>query len=312
MKTKKRLFKVYLLFICAICLMSCYENEDFELVDSSYKTWEVSCGYDFEVPVLANNWSIESVQEMPTGKNILDKNNNPMALVGNGKVEADNGWLALTRSKEDRFIINLKENFDKLNDRKFVICINQAGRRDYVTVNQKAGVEYKIVKSKYAEIEEQREIYVSDKECRNLTLFNNLSKPVWEPCGSVFQDVVHSSEFKCEDYGAFDWVSEHGVELLNVPDLMIDGYIRWSNNVTYKKGVITTPYIKDIPNGNKILMQPYTTTYLNGEMTYCKRICNYVFTIENVGTGTRFDVSGIWTQIEPIESHLILSDQREQ
>lgn len=311
MNIKQRLLAMLFLSLGTIYLVSCSKNDDFKLVDPFYKTLEISCGSDFEIPVLSNNWYIESVQEMPSGSNMLDKENNPLRLEGNGNVEAANGWLAFTRDQEGMFVMNLKENFDRLNERTFVICLNEAGRRDYVTVRQRAGTEYKLVKSEYKEIAEKREIYLSNKGCSNLILTNHLSQPVWEPSDYIFKDVVHSSEFESEDYGAFDWVPEQGVELSDVPHLNIDGYIRWSHITTYKKGLTTAPYIKDIPNGNKILMQPYTTTYLKGEITYCKRICNYTFTIENAGTGTRFNVNGVWTQVVPIVSHIIGSDKPE-
>lgn len=308
MKTKISLIKILLLSQCILCWVSCSKNEDIALIDPSYKTLEVSCGHNFEVPVLTTNWIIESVQEMPSGKNILDKNHNPLALDGNGKVEASNGWLALTRDNENGFIINLKENFDKSKERKFVICINEAGKQDYMTVIQKAGTEYKLVKSEYKEIEEQREIYTSDEECSDLTLTNNSSKAVWEPCGYIFKNVVNSSEFESDDYGAFDWASEQEVEI-RTPELILEGFSWGTFICNYKKGVTTIPYIKDIPNGNKILVQPHSRIYLKGEITYCKRIFNYTFTIQNEGTGSRFDVSGICTQIMPISSNTISYDK---
>lgn len=303
-----KLFGILILSICTFCCVCCDKNDRTELIDPSYKILEVSCGYDFEIPVLARNWNIEYVQEIPSGENILDKKNNPLFLDGKGKVEASNGWLALTRDKEDSFIINLKENFDKSNERKFTICINEAGNRDYITVIQKAGEEYKLVKSEYKELEEKREIYQSNKGCSTLVLNNNSSEAVWEPYEYIFMDVVYSSQFESDDYGAFNWIPKEGI-VLSMPELIIDNTIRWDYVCTYKNGITTTPYIKDIPNGSKILMQPYSTTYLRGEITYCKRICNYTFTIQNTTTGSKFDINGIWTQIVPVSSNAISSDK---
>jgi hypothetical protein len=294
------------LVICLLGFVSCDKNEGIDLVDTSYKTLNVSCGYDFEVPVLTNNWSIESVLYLPSGEVMLDKDGNPLALVGNGTTEASNGWLSLTRNGDDKFVINLKENFDSSNERKFVICIKSEGYSDNVTVVQQAGTEYKLVKSEFKEIEEQRKVYVSDEGCSQLTLSNNTSEAVWEPCDYIFENVVESSDFESDDYGAFDWIPKEGSGI-SMPELMIDNAIRWGGICVYKKGITTTPYIKNITKGNKILVQPYSTISLRGKITYCKRVYSYSFTIQNVGTGTQFKITGIWRQIVPISSHAISS-----
>lgn len=290
-------------------LVSCSDNDEVELVDTSYKTLEISCGSDFEIPVLVNDWFIEYVKDATSGQDISDKDGNPLALDGNGKVEASNGWLILSRENEGNFVISLKENFDKSHERKILICINSAGERDYVTITQRAGRELQIVKATFEEIENQRSIYVSDKGCTSIVLNNPSSTEIWEPTGEVYKDVVESSNFESDDYGAFAWIPQEGFEI-SVPDLIINDTIRGGGSLMYKEGITTIPYIKDIPNGNKILMKPYSTLYLSGEITYCKRVCNYTFTIQNMGTGTQFEVRGIWTQIIPISSHTTSSDKR--
>lgn len=297
------------LVICLGGLISC-NSDDVELVDASYKTLEISCGGAFEIPVLAIDWDIECVKDATSGQEISDKDGNLLALYGNGYIESSNGWLTLSRESKETFIVSLKENFDKSLERKFLICINSAGKRDYVTVVQQAGTEYKLVKSEYEEIEDQRNIYVSDKECTSIVLSNFSSTEIWEPTGEVYKNVVTTSIFESDNYGAFDWMSEKGIEVI-VPDLIIDGTIRGGSSPTYyKEGITTVSYIKDIPNGNKILMKPYSTLYLSGEITYCKRVCNYTFIVENMETGTLFEVKGVWTQIVPISSHTIASDKR--
>lgn len=82
-----------------------------------------------------------------------------------------------------------------------------------------------------------------------------------------------------------------------------------NKRILYKEGLTTVPYIKDIEAGNKLLLPPYTTYCLTGEITYCKRRCRYTFTLENEDAGTRFDLHGYWTQIVPITSHTISSDK---
>lgn len=308
MKTICKCGDILLLIVCFHWIVSCDKNDDIELIDSSYKTLKISCGDDFEIPVLTNIWSIEFVQDVPSGGKMLDKDGNLLTLNGNEIVEASNGWLVLVRDKENEFTIRLKENFDKSNERKFIVCINAAGHRDYVTVIQQAG-EYELIKTVFKEIEEQREIYTSNEGCTNLTLMNGTSEEVWEPYEYIFENVVESSDFESDYYGAFNWMPEERVEI-GVPELIIDNVIRWNKICTYKKGIITTPYIKDIQNGNKILLQPHSIVHLSGEITYCKRVCNYTLTVKNVKTGTRFEINGIWTQIVPISQMAIASDKR--
>lgn len=290
---------LYTLFCC-----SCSKNDAVTLVDPLYKDLQLSCGADFEIPMLTANWNIESVQYLPSGETMPDKDGNPLALAGHGTAEAANGWLVLVRNSNDTFILNLKENFDKSNERKFIICINDAGRRDYITVVQQAAPSYELVKYEFTEINEQRNIYTSNAECTPVILNNNKAEAVWKPTGTIFEKVAERSDFESDSYGAFSWMPDGGIEI-KVPELIIDNNICWNNRCIYKKGTTTVPFIKDIPNGNKILVPPYETIYLSGEVTYCKRICNYTFTIRNTASGTQFTISGIWTQIIPISSNTI-------
>ncbi|MCD8165335.1 MAG: hypothetical protein LUE93_03945 [Bacteroides sp.] len=161
----------------------------------------------------------------------------------------------------------------------------------------------------FEEIEEHRNIYRSTEGCSKITLVNTTSESVWKPTGYVFKDVVTCSEFESNDYGAFEWMPEEEV-MLNIPDLLIDNqYYAINNACVYKKGAVKTPYMKDIENGSAILVHPYTTLYLSGEMGYCKRVYHYTLTIENTGTGNRFEVSGIWRQTIPFTPHIISSDK---
>lgn len=306
--SKKHNCIISILIASLFWFASCDKNEGVNLVTPGYKTVEISCGGDFEIPLLTFNWQIESVLDVSSDKNMIDKNGNQLTLNGIGKVEAANGWLVLSHHNNGRLNINLKENFNKSQERKFIICIKEDKQRDYITVVQQSGSEYKLVKTEYKEIEAERKIYVSDEYCTDITLNNPTSEEVWEPTGGVFKDVVETSLFESDDYGAFEWLSEEDSRV-PTPELIIDNAIAWNNRCYYTLGVTRTSYIKDIPGGSKVLMPPYSTYYLKGEITYCKRVCNYIFTIENVGTGTQFVINGIWTQIVPISSHIIGGDK---
>lgn len=305
-KTHPRLW-ITLVTLCLLCFTSCDDHDGIALIDSSYRTLEFSSGGDVEIPVLVDNWYIESVQYMPSGEVMLDKDNRPLTLSDNGVLEASNGWLVLTRDTMDKFIVSMKENFDPVQERVFKITINNNGNRDYITITQRGGSEYKLVDQVLAEIEEDREIYTSDEECTSITLHNDTSEEVWEPTDYVFENVMIYSHFESDDYGAFSWMFDEVVNI-NAPELIVDGenYGRAVGEYMYQEGEVRTPYINDIPNGSKLLMQPNSTTRLSGEVTYCKRVFNFTLTVENTVTGTRFEVNGVWTQVAPLSSNLIL------
>ncbi|MGC4232044.1 MAG: hypothetical protein QM594_03450 [Niabella sp.] len=302
-------FGSVLLAICSVWLASCSKNSTIELIAPSYKTLEILSGGEIEVPVSTNGWSIASVKYMPLGEAVLDHNGYPLILEGYGQTKAASGWLTLIRKVDDKFTIQLKENFDVLPERKFEIAIaDETGRENYVTVIQKRGSGYKLVKSEFKELEDQRSVYKSEEGCSTLALSNPTSEATWKSYGSVFENVMQSSNFESSDYGAFAWLPEETINI-SVPDLVIDNKMYAAYRTVYKEGITTTPYIKDTPNNYKILVNPYYTAYLKGEITYCKRVCNYTLTVQNTSTGTQFKISGIWTQIVPISSNTIISDK---
>lgn len=308
MKTNSTPLVWGLLFLSLLGWTACDNDDHFSLVDPEVKTFEIACGQDFDIPVNSLSWQVESVKTLPDGQLLTDPEGRPLALEGNGKIEASNGWLALSRDKADALTIHLKENFNRSAPRQFEICLNENGRRDYITMTQRAAQAYRLVATRYEEMEEERDIYLSDRGCSPLILQNPGAEQVWRPTGSIFKDVVESSEFTSDEYGAFDWMGEEAPEI-SVPELLINDTIYWNNSVRYQEGLATVPYITDIERGNKLLLRPYATYYLSGKITYCKRRCRYTFTIENEDTGTRFDIHGVWTQIVPISSHTILSDK---
>lgn len=302
---RKSIYSVATILL-VLLFTSCEKNDKTELVGSEFKNIEISCGESLEIPVLASTWKIESVKDLTSGNVMLDKDLNPICLEEQGTVEALNGWLILKRSKEDAFTICLKENFNS-DSRSFVVCINENSNKDYVTVMQNKG-RYEFLKSDIREIDDRREIYTSNEKCLPLTLTNNTAKPVFKPCDYIFKNIVYSSQFESDDFGAFDWVADESMEL-SMPDLIIDHKIYWDNSCLYKSGVTTKPFIANADGGNSLLVEPNQTLYISGEITYCKRVCDYTFTIENEVSGTHFDIHGVWTQIVPISSNTILRDK---
>lgn len=311
MKTRLLLSNLALMTLCVLGFISC-NNDDVKLIDSSYKTLYIYGESDLEIPVLANDWNIESVEYLPSGETVLDKNNNPLALKGNGEITSSEGWLALKRDSKDRFVMSLKENFDPINERRVMICINSNKERDYITVIQKGGSEYRLVNCVFEEIEEEREIYTSAKDCSEIILTNNTSEPVWKPTGYIFQNVVEFSHFESDDYGAFSWIPEGDNISITPPMILIDGENRLiGSSLSYREGSVKTPHFKDIQQGIKLLVQPNSKIPIRGEITYCKRICNYTLTILNCTIGTQIEINGIWTQIYPITCHILSNESKQ-
>lgn len=294
------------LTILLVLAFSSCGKDDIELVSPEYKNIHVSSSGALEIPVLASDWNIESVRA--SGVSMIDEKDNPLALNGFGKVEAANKWFALERKEDTKFTVYLKENFDDTK-REIVICINNNGDKDYVAIEQSRGKSYSLVKKDLQEIEELREIYVSDDGCHPFTFTNHSPNSIWQPESPVFSDVVYTSEFKSDDYGAFDWLSPDEDLEIALPDIIIDGMQRANKTCVYKSGISTSP---NDPYQSKTLIPAYAKIYFSGKVQYCKRYFNYVFTIENETTGSRFDIKGTCMQISPISHILTISDKEIQ
>lgn len=296
---KNRVYSI-IIAVFAILTTSCNKDEDAKLVNPEYKNIEVSGEVDLQIPVLASNWEIEMVKDANSGSIIVDREQKPLSLKGYGTVESANDWLTLERNSDNQFIVYLKENF-YTEERSFTICINDNGTKDYITIKQIKGKGYKLINTKFQEIEEMREIYSSDEGCRTITLTNYSAEAQWKPSGKIFEYVVYSSSFESDDYGAFQWNDNSDLEI-RVPELIIDNAVRGNcRTVVYKQQATTIPYI----NESSTLVHPYTPITLRGEITYCKRVCQYTFRIENLSSGGQFDIQGTWTEITPISSTTI-------
>lgn len=294
--------KVYSIMIAifAILTTSCNKNEDVGLINPDYRNIEIMSGGNLQIPVLTSNWKIEMVKDANSGSIIQDREQQPLSLKGYGTIESANDWLTLERNTDNEFTVCLKENF-YTEERSFTICINENGTRDYITIKQIKGKEYKLVNTKFEEIKELQEIYTSDEGCKTIILNNYSMEDVWKSCGEIFKDIVYSSSFESDDYGAFEWFEDDELEI-TVPDLIIDNKM-WAGCrvVPYKQHATTTPYI----NESKILVHPHMPISLRGEVTYCKSIYHYTFRIENLSSGSQFDIQGTFTQIVPIISNTI-------
>ncbi len=226
-----------LFILCTFGLASCDKKDDVQLVSPSHKEINLSCGVYFAIPILTDQWSVESVVCPPSSVVVLDKDGQPLTLLGNETAEAANGWLTLTRDVNNALGIGLKENFDRTNERKLMICVKDAkDHRDYITIAQRAGSAYELIKAEYQEV--FREIYTNADGCSEYTWTNNSPEEVWHPIGYIFKDVVETSIFESDDYGAFDWVPEEGLELV-MPELIIDEYSRGESISVYQKGTTT-------------------------------------------------------------------------
>lgn len=305
----KKIKYFFIITLLALLAVSCDSDDDkVVLITPEYKNLELLNGGKFDIPVTGTNWYIESVEDLSSGSTFVDKEQTPVVLEGYGEVESANGWLTLERNEENYFTIHLKENF-RDTERRFAIWINDNGNKDYVTVIQKRGESYRLVKSELQEIEEYHKIYKSDKGCQMFVFTNPTSEKVEVSTDAIFKDVVYYSHFESDDYGAFGWIPEGKEVRINSPGLPVEGGVMLIRDCVYKEGVTTEPGKKD---KSSFLLLPYATAYVWGEIIYLERKYNYTFTIENESSGSRFLISGIWTQRMPISWDTTFSDKPKQ
>lgn len=285
-----------------VSMTSCNKDDlqpKIELIDSDYKNLQLNTGFvDNGIAIEAEDWSVEYVKDAVTGDALLDKDGKPLVLSSLGSIEVESGWLKLKKKKEDNLLsISLQENFSA-NPRKFVIGILADDKRDEISFTQRRGEGYAIVKKEIVEVPGSRREYTSDEGITSIILSNNTSTAKNMETSGIFKDVNYLSEFKSEDFGAFDWVNAQDTSIF-MDEVLRDGAIYWSEKVSYKEGLSEEPYLKA---GNKaqLLVQPHSNIQVRGEMLYLERESLYTFTIKNLSSGHTFDISGTWKQKIPL------------
>lgn len=294
-----------------VSISSCKKDDSqakTELFEPSYKDLELSGGFvDNSISIKAADWSVEYVKDAVSGAMLQDKAGKPMALNAWGSVELSTGWLKLEKKQaEDVLSISLKENFTA-SPRKFLIGILADGKRDELSFTQNRGEAYEIVKKEIIEVPGSRKEYTSDEGIHAITLSNNTATAKNMVTSVMFKDVHYMSEFSSDDYGAFDWVDAQD-SLIFMDEVLREGAINWSGRVPYKKGQSLEPYVKEGGSRESVLVQPYTSIKVRGEVVYLERECLYTFTVKNLSSGSTFDISGTWKQKIPLSPHTYLYD----
>jgi hypothetical protein len=251
------------------------------------------------IPINAKDWSVEYVKDGVSGEMLLDKAGKPVVLDALGSVELQTGWLKLEKKQVgDLLTVSLKENFSA-DPRKFLIGIIADGKRDKLSFTQTRGKGYAIVKKEILEVPGSRKEYTSDEGIDAITLSNSSSTAKNMETSVIFKNVHYSSEFISEDYGAFDWMSSQD-SLISMDEVVREGATYWAGKVPYKKGQTLEPYIKEGGSRESVLVQPYTSIKVRGEMHYLERECLYTFTVKNLSSGNTFEISGTWKQKIPL------------
>jgi hypothetical protein len=294
-----------------VSMSSCKKDDSqvkTELFEPSYKDLQFSGGFlDNGIPIKAADWAVEYVKDAVSGEMLQDKAGKPMALDTFGSVELLTGWLKLEKKQADDVLsISLKENFSA-SPRKFLIGILADGKRDELSFTQIRGEAYEIVEKEIKEIPGSRKEYTTDEGLHAITLTNNSSTAKIIETSDVYKDVHYMSEFTSEDYGAFEWVKGQD-PLISMNEVVREGATYWAEKVPYKKGQSLEPYIRKAGRGESVLVQPYTSIKVRGEVTYLERECLYTFTVKNLTSGSRFDISGTWKQKIPLSPHTYFYD----
>lgn len=271
------------------------------LFNPAYKNIQLKSGLkDTGIEINAQEWSIEYVKDAISGKIYDDKNGSPVVLKDTGRIEIEGSWLVLEKTATANLLnITLKEHFNQ-DPRKFLIGIVANGIQDELVFTQSRGAGYEIVKKEIIEIPGSRKEFISDEGCYSITLTNNTGVAKNMETISIFKDVNYMSEFSSTDEEAFKWVNAPD-SLMFMGEILKEGSVYWSKQVPYKKGQYFEPYLTD-GNKQELLVQPYSSIRVSGEINYLTRECQYTFTIKNQSSGHLFDVSGIWKQKVPLSS----------
>ncbi|MEN5234147.1 hypothetical protein [Sphingobacterium faecium] len=276
-------------------------NHNTALFDTDYKDIQLNSGFARNgITIHAKEWSVAYVKDAVTGELLSDKEENPAVLATVGEVELWGRWLKLEKSDENNLLtMSLTENFNRI-PRKFLIGIVADGKQDELSFTQNRGETYEIVKKEIIEVPGSRKEYNSNEGCYTITLNNNTSTAKNMETTSIFKDVTYMSEFTSDDQEAFSWMNSPD-SLIFMGEILKDGVTYWSKQVPYKKGQYLESYMNE-GSKQELLVEPYTTINVRGEISYLTRECLYTFTIKNMSSGYVFDISGVWKQKVPLSS----------
>ncbi|WP_447768647.1 hypothetical protein [Sphingobacterium faecium] len=287
-----------------LSLISCNKddlNHNTALFDTDYKDIQLNSGFARNgIAIHSKEWSVAYVKDAVTGELLSDKEGNPAVLATVGEVELWGSWLKLEKTDENNLLtMSLTENFNRI-PRKFLIGIVADGKQDELSFTQNRGETYEIVKKEIIEVPGSRKEYNSNEGCYTITLNNNTSSAKNMETTSIFKDVKYMSEFTSDDQDAFSWTNTPD-SLIFMGEILKDGVTYWSKQVPYKKGQYLESYMNE-GSKQELLVEPYTTINVSGEISYLTRECLYTFTIKNKSSGYIFDISGVWKQKVPLSS----------
>ncbi|MEJ5091921.1 hypothetical protein WH244_17980 [Sphingobacterium faecium] len=287
-----------------LSIISCNKddlNRNTELFDTDYKDIQLNSGFASNgIAIYSNEWSVAYVKDAVTGELLSDKEGNQAVLTTIGQVELLGSWLKLEKTADNNLLtMSLKENFNHI-PRKFLIGIVANGKQDELSFTQNRGETYEIVKKEIIEVPGSRKEYNSNEGCYTITLSNNTSSAKNMETTSIFKDVEYMSEFTSDDQDAFSWMNTPD-SLIFMGEILKDGVTYWSKQVPYKKGQYLASYMHE-GSKQELLVEPYTTITVSGEISYLTRECLYTFTIKNKSSGYVFDISGVWKQKVPLSS----------
>ncbi|MCY4779295.1 hypothetical protein ORI89_06515 [Sphingobacterium sp. UT-1RO-CII-1] len=296
-------FAIGSLIFLSSCSKESNEN-NIPLINPGLKNIVLSGGLTNDVlKIEADIWAVAYVKDQKTGTLFNDTEGIPLKLESISKVQLEEGWLELEKTKDNNLTINLKENFTD-TPRSFIIGISAANRIEDIRIDQSKGEGYELVKKEIVEIEGSRKIYTSTDGCTTITLTNGSDKEKSMETSAVFKDVQSLSEFSSDDYGAFEWMDEENPFLLR-DEIEENNFIVWAQQVPYLKGISTDNYVKPNSSKTELTVQPFTTVKLSGEIEYLERTSKYTLTIKNKTSGNNFEIEGLWKQKVALSSHLI-------
>ncbi len=298
---------LFLFILASITLLACQkQTPKLEIVPENYKNFSISSGLATHIKISGERWVVDYVKLEDTQSDVVDSNGQALRLDGLDTIYAANGWFCMAKSDNGAALfLRLKENFEQ-TPRTVLIGLDANGQKEELKITQHRASRYRIVGKKIKELTNLRKEYTSDHECSPLQLINGSSEVKSMATEQIFQNVKHSSTFESEDYGAFAWLGSEQDSMLFMEELAVEGGSRWSPPVKYKEGTTQTSYLDENGSRTHFDVDPYRKLQLSGKMTYVERTCEYIFTIQNEDSNDRFDISGVWKQILPIHTTIII------
>jgi len=236
-----------------------------------------------DIQMTESDWVITGVYSI-NGQAITD-GSKPLQLEGLGTL--DSHWFKITREELSSLKIDIFENFED-NHRGMIIKIKKGSHTEEIKILQAISQGYKFKEIKYFLKEEST--FNNNRGFPEL-IYNNYSDKESSVEMYPYRNTRETSYFKSESAGAFNWVSEEGVEV-EVPILSNEKYFYNSATTSHSNKLNDVTFTVIAPPGKQLKV--------TGEFKLKKQVFNYTLTLINNRTKEEKEIKGEWIIEAPI------------